>query len=231
MVLLQKVIGYPVDPFACGKRELHATPSMSAIIPLGELHFNLIKRRPDKKVLWPSAIDIHIKVYPTIRLSGRSNLVRQYLSYTYLALPCAALFPVFSCDRACWCLARLFVSSSSCSLCTGTGVLFIGLFIFYRCELPATCCDWSADRLCWLLLVSAGSHTRAGSSSGYCQAITEKEGCDCKSIPEAGSLALLPLIHVSLPSLLRSSYAATCTWSYYIIFREKNYKLSWYEVS
>jgi hypothetical protein len=31
MVLLQKVIGYPFEPFACGIRELHATPSMSAI--------------------------------------------------------------------------------------------------------------------------------------------------------------------------------------------------------
>ncbi len=31
MVLLQKVIGYPFDPFTCGNRELHATPSMSAI--------------------------------------------------------------------------------------------------------------------------------------------------------------------------------------------------------
>jgi hypothetical protein len=31
VVLLQKVIGYPFEPFACGIRELHATPSMSAI--------------------------------------------------------------------------------------------------------------------------------------------------------------------------------------------------------
>ncbi len=31
MVLLQKVIGYPFDPFACGNRELHATQSMLAI--------------------------------------------------------------------------------------------------------------------------------------------------------------------------------------------------------
>ncbi len=31
VVLLQKVIGYPFDPFACGNRELHATPSMLAI--------------------------------------------------------------------------------------------------------------------------------------------------------------------------------------------------------
>jgi hypothetical protein len=31
-VLLQKVIGYPFEPFACGIRELHATPSMSAAI-------------------------------------------------------------------------------------------------------------------------------------------------------------------------------------------------------
>jgi hypothetical protein len=29
--LLQKVIGYPFDPFACGNRELHATQSMLAI--------------------------------------------------------------------------------------------------------------------------------------------------------------------------------------------------------
>jgi hypothetical protein len=31
VVLLQKVIGYPFDSFACGNRELHATPRMSAI--------------------------------------------------------------------------------------------------------------------------------------------------------------------------------------------------------
>jgi hypothetical protein len=31
VVLLQKVIGYPFDPFACGNRELHATQSMLAI--------------------------------------------------------------------------------------------------------------------------------------------------------------------------------------------------------
>jgi hypothetical protein len=31
VVLLQKEIGYPFDPFACGNRELHATPSMLAI--------------------------------------------------------------------------------------------------------------------------------------------------------------------------------------------------------
>jgi len=136
---------------------------------------------------------------------------------TYLALPCAALFPVFSCDKVYWCLARLFVSSSSCSLCTGTGILFTGLFIFVSWP-PRAAIDQLIVYICWLLLVSAGSHTRAGSSSGYCQAITEKEGCDCKSIPEAGSLALLPLIHVSLPSLLRSSCAAICTWSDYIIF-------------
>jgi hypothetical protein len=28
-------IGYPFDPFACGNRELHATPSMSAIYRWG----------------------------------------------------------------------------------------------------------------------------------------------------------------------------------------------------
>jgi hypothetical protein len=31
VVLLQKVIGYSSEPFACGIRELHATPSMAAI--------------------------------------------------------------------------------------------------------------------------------------------------------------------------------------------------------
>jgi hypothetical protein len=31
IVLLQKVIGYPFEPFACGIRKLHATPSMPAI--------------------------------------------------------------------------------------------------------------------------------------------------------------------------------------------------------
>jgi hypothetical protein len=31
VVLLEKVIGYPFDPFACGNRELHATPNMLAI--------------------------------------------------------------------------------------------------------------------------------------------------------------------------------------------------------
>jgi hypothetical protein len=31
VVLLQKVISYPFDPFACGNRELHATPIMLAI--------------------------------------------------------------------------------------------------------------------------------------------------------------------------------------------------------
>jgi hypothetical protein len=31
VVLLQKVIGYPFEPFACGICELHATPNMSAI--------------------------------------------------------------------------------------------------------------------------------------------------------------------------------------------------------
>jgi hypothetical protein len=39
-------------------------------IPLGELHFKLIKRRPDNRIFLPSAIDIHSKVYPTIPLSG-----------------------------------------------------------------------------------------------------------------------------------------------------------------
>ncbi len=28
---MQKVIGYPLDLFACDNRELHATPRMSAI--------------------------------------------------------------------------------------------------------------------------------------------------------------------------------------------------------
>jgi hypothetical protein len=31
VVVLQKIIGYPFDPFACGNRELCATPSMIAI--------------------------------------------------------------------------------------------------------------------------------------------------------------------------------------------------------
>jgi hypothetical protein len=35
-------------------------------IPLGELHFKLIKSRPDKKIILPSAIHKHIKAYPTI---------------------------------------------------------------------------------------------------------------------------------------------------------------------
>ncbi len=43
-------------------------------IPLGELNFNKIKRRPDKKILLPSAIHIHIKAYPTIPLSDQSQL-------------------------------------------------------------------------------------------------------------------------------------------------------------
>jgi hypothetical protein len=31
LALLQKVIGHPFDHFACGIRELHATPIISAI--------------------------------------------------------------------------------------------------------------------------------------------------------------------------------------------------------
>jgi hypothetical protein len=77
-MLLQKVIGYPLDPFACGNRELHATPRISNI-PLGELNFKYIKRRRDKKN--PSLIrdSYNIGAYQTITLSGRSNLVRRYL--------------------------------------------------------------------------------------------------------------------------------------------------------
>jgi hypothetical protein len=36
-MLLQKAIVHPYDHFACGIRELHATPIMSAI-PLGKLN-------------------------------------------------------------------------------------------------------------------------------------------------------------------------------------------------
>jgi hypothetical protein len=38
---LQKVIGYPLDPFACGNRELHATPRMSAIYRWEDLISNI----------------------------------------------------------------------------------------------------------------------------------------------------------------------------------------------
>jgi len=50
VVLLQKVIGYPFDPFACGNRELHATPSMSAIYRWENVIYNKIKMAARLKI-------------------------------------------------------------------------------------------------------------------------------------------------------------------------------------
>ncbi len=46
VVLLQKVIGYPFSN-ACGNREVHATPSTSAIYRWEKLHLKLIKWQRD----------------------------------------------------------------------------------------------------------------------------------------------------------------------------------------
>ncbi len=48
-------------------------------IPLRELNLNLKNQRRHLKIWVPSAFHILIKAYPTIPLSGLSNLVRQYL--------------------------------------------------------------------------------------------------------------------------------------------------------
>jgi hypothetical protein len=43
-MLLQNVIGYPFDPFACGNRELLATPCMSAIYRWQNFTLKVLKR-------------------------------------------------------------------------------------------------------------------------------------------------------------------------------------------
>ncbi len=53
------ISGYPFGPFACGHRQLHATPSISAIYStVGRTSFKINKRWPDKKIFLPSAIHI-----------------------------------------------------------------------------------------------------------------------------------------------------------------------------
>ncbi len=71
--VVAKGVGYPLDPSACGNRELHVSN-----IPLGELYFKKLKKRLDKQILSSSAIHSYIS-RPIQPLSGRSNLVRRYL--------------------------------------------------------------------------------------------------------------------------------------------------------
>jgi hypothetical protein len=48
-------------------------------IPLGELNSEKNKKEVSLKFCLPSAVSIPMKAYPTIPLSGQSNLVRRYL--------------------------------------------------------------------------------------------------------------------------------------------------------
>jgi hypothetical protein len=63
--------------YACGIRELHAKPIISAIYRWENLIYK--KKGDEKKFGLLSAVFISMKVYPTTPLSGRSNLVRRYL--------------------------------------------------------------------------------------------------------------------------------------------------------
>ncbi len=63
---------------AGGIRELHAAPIMFCNAA-GRTKINITKWRLGLKFCVPSAVLILIKVYPTIPLSDRSNLVRRYL--------------------------------------------------------------------------------------------------------------------------------------------------------
>ena len=75
--LLRKVIKYPLEQIASGICELHAKPIMFA--PLEELKIETKKRRQVLKLCLPYAVLIPMRAYPTVPLSGRSNLVRRYL--------------------------------------------------------------------------------------------------------------------------------------------------------
>ncbi len=79
LALLQKVIGLPFDHFASGICELHATPIISAIYRWENLIQKKNKMEGSLKFCLPSAVSIPMKAYPTIPLSGQSNLVRRYL--------------------------------------------------------------------------------------------------------------------------------------------------------
>jgi hypothetical protein len=52
-------------------------------IPLGELNSGKNKIEATLKFCLPSAVSIPMKAYPTIPLSGQSNLVRRYLLILY----------------------------------------------------------------------------------------------------------------------------------------------------
>jgi hypothetical protein len=48
-------------------------------IPLGELYLKIKKWRQVLKLCLPSAVFLPMRTYPSVPLSGRSNLVRRYL--------------------------------------------------------------------------------------------------------------------------------------------------------
>jgi hypothetical protein len=61
VVLLQKVIRYPLEPFACGNRELHATPCMEAIL--------------EQRGSWPKQFYIGINVFMIKEVFTMSSLL------------------------------------------------------------------------------------------------------------------------------------------------------------
>jgi hypothetical protein len=71
VVLLQKVIGYPFDPFACGNRELHARPSMLAIYRWENLYSN-------KKMAARLKIPLNIRGPYTYQGPSNNNTFRPF---------------------------------------------------------------------------------------------------------------------------------------------------------
>jgi hypothetical protein len=79
LVLLQKVIGLPFLSALHAESRIACKADHFSNLSHGELNLEYNKMDASLKFCLPSAVFMLMKVYPTIPLSGRSNLVRRYL--------------------------------------------------------------------------------------------------------------------------------------------------------